>query len=445
MLISGASAWIICLLFLPGSTHSVIAFIAIGAGVVIVPALQGVAVSWVFLHFLGKGTLPFGRLLLSCGVPWVLLPSIVLLLHLRSPWASLMMVVVSVASAASLHQLVPADLASPELHKQESTSFGLLPVSHSGIWLALAIAAGLEGAAIPFVAGWLVAAGLLLAAAIFALLWQRASASSREAQARQNDRAPAKLALAFLLAVLVSTIALIPKLSGGWPGSGNHGLSGKNGRGREASAARGQVRNVAAGSGYKGIILWTVPKKKEIVAPAPLSLLPAAGSSRRPVVIPFDGPYWYFQVPHRSPGRNAHIVHGDPTGANIRSTSLLPLIMEAHQSLGSSIDLASCRELEVDIRNGDNIPGNILLGVTLTDSRRPGKPSMLLGERAVTSSQLGHFTVKAAPVDEALRYAIPLLRPIGKFDEITVDYVPAPDRAIIGAKIAIQQFVLVPR
>jgi hypothetical protein len=446
MLMSAASAWIICRRFLPAATHSVIALVGIGAGVVIVPALEGAAVSWILWHFLDKGTLRFGKLVLSCGVAWAMVPPIVLLLHLRSPWAPLMMIVVSVASAASLHQLVPVvDLALSEPHKQESTPFGLLPVSYSGIWLAMAIAAGLEGAAIPFLAGWLFAAGLLLAAAIFALLWQRASASSKEAQARQNDRAPAKLVFTLLLAVLVSTIALIPRLSGGWPGSGDRGLSGKSARGREGSAAKGQVRNASADPGYKGIILWMVPKKKEIVAPAPLSLLPAPGSSRRSVVIPFDGPYWYFQVPHSSPGRNAHIVHGDPTGVNIRSTSLLPLVMEAHQSLGSSIDLASCRELEVDIRNGDNIPGNILLGVILTDSHTPGKPSMHLGERAVTSSQPGHFTVKSSPVSEELRYTIPSRRPIDRFDEITVDYTPAPDRAIIGAKIAIQQFVLLPR
>ena len=198
--------------------------------------------------------------------------------------------------------------------------------------------------------------------------------------------------------------------------------------------------------GYKGIdSLAGCQKRSDVIAPAPMSLTPGLHTKSKICggTFHFDGPYWYFQVPYRSPGKHAHTAHGDPTGVNIRSTGALPLLMEAHQSLGSSVDLACCRSLEVDIRNGDNIPGKMLLGLILTDSHTPGSPSLALGAQTVVSSEPGHFVVKSAPVEEHLRYVLPARRDIRRFDQITVDLFPGSgsggDR---HAKIAIQQFVL---
>jgi hypothetical protein len=259
---------------------------------------------------------------------------------------------------------------------------------------------------------------------------------------RREDHAVAKLGLTFLLAISITMTVLMAGLSGGFGGGGvaaGHGASGGE------TARTKEPTRTAVDHGYKGIILWPAPKKKEIVAPAPMSLSLQAGMNRKPVVIPFDGPYWYFQPPHRWPGRNPHEDHGEPTGVNIRSTGLSPLIMEAHQSLGSPIDLACCRELEMDIRNGDNLPGNIVLAVILTDSRAHGQPSLTLSGQKVVSSEAGHFFIKSSPVEEKLHFPIPPQPKIKKFDEITVLFFPPADRAIIGVKIAIEQFVLRPR
>ena len=158
-------------------------------------------------HFFENGTLSYGRLVLACGVSWILLPPIVLLIHLGSWWAALIMVLTAAVTAPPLRRLVPTGAifpASPEQYEQR-TPFAMLPVSYSGIWLALAIAAAIEGAASPLAVGRVFVTGLLLSAAIFALLWQRSSSSSdssEEMRRRQDDRGSTKLTLAFLFADL---------------------------------------------------------------------------------------------------------------------------------------------------------------------------------------------------------------------------------------------------
>jgi hypothetical protein len=454
MFVSAGSAWLFCQRSLPSAEPSFFRLLVTGVGFVILPALEGMALSWVLWHFWSKRDVRFGRLMLACGVGWVLVAPIALLLHFDSAWALPMMVLAAVALAPGLHRLVftgelfpgnptSGDLASStERVRGEAVQFGLLPASHSGIWIALAVAAGLECAVIPWVKGGMFAAGLLLAAAVFVLLWQWASTASIEMEKRREDHAAAKLGLAFLLAISITMTVLLARLSGGFGGGGV--ASGHGARGSDIARVKEPTRT-AADQGYKGIILWPVSKKKEIVAPAPMSLSLEAGLNRKPVVIPFDGPYWYFQPPHRWPGRNPHEDRGEPTGVNIRSTGLSPLIMEAHQSLGSPIDLACCRELEMDIRNGDNLPGNIVLAVILTDSHAHGQPSLTLSGQKVLSSEAGHFFIKSSPVEEKLHFPIPAQPKIQKFDEITVVFFPSPDRAIIGIKVAIEQFVLAPR
>jgi hypothetical protein len=165
----------------------------------------------------------------------------------------------------------------------------------------------------------------------------------------------------------------------------------------------------------------------------------------KPLVIRFDGPYWYFRPPRRSPGSRAHVVHGTPLGVNIRSTDFVPLLMEARQSLGAAIQLTCCREIQVTIENHDNIPGRIALGILLTDSTSIGKPTLYLDQQPVISTEPDHFSVKSSPVQEVLRFPVPNHPRIDKFDEITVIFFPDTERAKAGAKIAIQEFQLLPR
>jgi hypothetical protein len=432
------------------------------AGYVIFSALVGVAITWALRRYLQStlgaslGTeyasgpqLPFGVLVLHAGAIWVLIPPIALLLWEDSRWAISMMILASLAAAVCMRALVPAplDLPSQESQSPAAVSLAMPPVPYSGFWYALAAAVGIEGSALPFAKREILTAGLLLGLAAFALHWRIASTPKATQRPPERDTRPvARLVSALALAILVTIFTLVPQLRDGLMGAGFLGGLGKNAKNHPVSVARKHTRNAAMGSGYKGIILWTVPeKKKEIPLIAPPVLSRISPADQRPLTIPFDGQYWYFQPPYKSPGAEAHVFHDDPAVANIRSTNWLPLLMEAHENLGSSIDLARCRELQVYIRNGDNHPGSVVLGVILSNSNLPGKPSLSLGGQPVVSTQPSHFTIKTSPAEEVLHYAIPARPRIDRFDQITIVFFPASERSLEGAKIGIQQFELIAR
>jgi hypothetical protein len=98
----------------------------------------------------------------------------------------------------------------------------------------------------------------------------------------------------------------------------------------------------------------------------------------------------------------------------------------------------------VTIENRDNVPGPIALSVLLTDTATPGKPPLMLGGQPVLSSEPGQFALKSAPTEEVLRFSVPKNMTTHKFDEITVLFLPDVAHFQVGAKIAIQQFVMVP-
>lgn len=87
----------------------------------------------------------------------------------------------------------------------------------------------------------------------------------------------------------------------------------------------------------------------------------------KPVIIPFDGAYWYFKQPDQRPKGDAPTVRDDPLSKNIRPTNMRPLSMEAHQNLNMSIKVDCCRTLRLAIRNADHEPGAIFVEVLLRD------------------------------------------------------------------------------
>ncbi len=119
--------------------------------------------------------------------------------------------------------------------------------------------------------------------------------------------------------------------------------------------------------------------------------------------------------------------------------------MAAYQNLGTSIDLTCCSEIEVAITNNDVRPGIIALGLRLADSSSIGEPSHDLGLRTIASSKPAQIPLNRPPVEEVLRFPISSSATIHRFDEITIFFVPAPERARAGAKVSIESFTLIPR
>jgi hypothetical protein len=164
-----------------------------------------------------------------------------------------------------------------------------------------------------------------------------------------------------------------------------------------------------------------------------------------PLVIYFQGPYWYFEARRPGRGLQPHIAHGNPTSVNIRTNDGLPLVMEVHQRLSSPISIASCREIEVSILDADQRHGRISLGIILSNSDVAGKPSLYLGSDPISSSSADDSTLPSSGRQEVLSFPIPVEGKVHGFNEITGLFLPGTERETLGSKIAIEQFELFPR
>src|SRR6202041_1640169 len=109
--------------------------------------------------------------------------------------------------------------------------------------------------------------------------------------------------------------------------------------------------------GYESLILWPYPERKQIVPPLPIEESLLGPGATHPMVLRFNGAYWYVQPPDKRPGPMAHEAHGTPLGVNIQSNNSSPVVMDAHQNLSTSIPITRCRQIEVGIENSDNKAG----------------------------------------------------------------------------------------
>jgi hypothetical protein len=209
-------------------------------------------------------------------------------------------------------------------------------------------------------------------------------------------------------------------------------------------AARDAHPSATGISGYESIVLWPLPEKKQIIPPLPARPNLLAPGSFKPLIIRFDGPYFYFQAGQR-PDSTSHQAQGTPLAAHIEATNSIPLSIEARQTLSTAIPIARCRAMEVNIENRDNQPGAVAMAVLLRDSTKPRQPAVYLGQQPIESTQPMHFTFKTAPVFETLRFEVPVHPSLRRFDEITVMLLPDVNHALVGPKIAIREFQLIPR
>jgi hypothetical protein len=421
-------------------------------------ALAGMAGAWFYWTrpsnpFRASPPLSFRLFALTNAAAWVWVPAVVLLSAQDSPAAACVAVFAAALLAIGLRKAIP--FTSPQQQPQSPAAgerhlfvetLRTPPREVHGYIVAVCIYI----AAFELHNSSNLDSSALFAFCAFLIAWELTLApEAAPAGSRANTRAARRLAMVVPAAVLVTLFALL------------FGIASRNLT--EAAAARANAQaadpsrqsappgqNTAQNAsqeifGYQSIILWPVPEKKQILPPLPVQTSLLAPGTTKPLVIRFDGPYWYFQPPHKGPSPMAHQAHGTPLAIDIHTNNFISLIMEAHQTLGSPIPLARCREIQVDIQNSDNHSGAINLALLLTDTSSPGRPQLYLGQQPVVSSQHGNFTVKSSPAGETLRYPIPSPAKIRKFDEITVMFFPDGANYDQGPKVAIQQFELLPR
>jgi hypothetical protein len=418
-----------------------------------VAVLSGAANGRFFCRPSGRNfSVSFGRLIIASAIGWVWVPSVVLLSRQRSlagvPIAAMAAVVMAgcVRKTVALQNSFPAhNVLHPEWKPRElfANFLDTSPREAGGFMIAVCLYA----AFFALHRQWLCAASFLLAFCAFLLRWKLTADSAPEpGNAESRSDAVLRLARVASTAVLITTGLLLLRLpDGNLSGAMNAFASVRAYSGKAPGEHAVAGRPATDFLGYRRIILWPFPEKKKVVVAVPSSTSPRGWDTSKPVTIPFDGSYWYFQPRGNTLGTRAHIAHGNPLTVDIRTTNYIPLIMEAHQSLGAAIPLACCREIRVTVENGDNAPGILALGVLLTDSTSLGKPTLYLDQRTVVSTEPGHFAIKSSPVPEVLSFPVPTHSRIQQFDEITVIFFPDTVRPYRGAKIAIKQFDLVPR
>jgi hypothetical protein len=411
--------------------------------------IVGTCSLWSFLTM--KPSLGLDLLCLNATINWIFLPCIVLLDRQHSVWILPAAILSTIATATCFKRLFPNAIETVQEDIEYMPASGMpvfcsLPVvdheRRRALWMSLCV----QAAILLLLAGMIVAASILLSICTFLLTW-RLSAPSIGAPGRKTKRyLGLRLTLLSILAVFATSLTLVPWLGSGYLAASLRGLFswGNVLHTRAISSPRPNAGTDK--SGYISIILWPPPKKKtKITNPPPHVQSYGAWNMSKPLVILFDGPYWYFKAPDKRPGVKAHVVHGKPALVNIHSTDWRPLLMEAHQNLDSPIDLDCCRAIDIAITNSDTRPGRIAIGVILRDSMSPGKPTKYLGEKPVVSSEPADFNMNRPPVKEVLRFSISQSGKLHQFNEITVVFLPAHERSLGGAKVSIRQFTLLPR
>ena len=248
-----------------------------------------------------------------------------------------------------------------------------------------------------------------------------------------------------LIVIVFTGIALLPFLKHSRFAAGLSVLLRTRTNASTSSLPKVDTRSLVPGRDYSGVILVLPPKPHEkIVPPTPANHTQLSNVLAKPVIIHFDGVYWYFKKPDQRPKADAPTVRGDPTKANIKSTDFQPLSMEAHQYLGTPIKMDCCNAIRLAIRNADDRPGAIYLEILLKDTTSKGSSTQSLGSLVVPSSEDRHMSLNRPTVQEVLSFSLPQGVRGKQFDEITVAIKPAKERARAGAHIAVQHFELVP-
>ncbi|QNI32136.1 hypothetical protein H7849_24600 [Alloacidobacterium dinghuense] len=440
------TAYLLC--HLPESHSPSLASLFVRAVIYILFGLVGGAIgAWLYWNrpsspFRIDPPVPFGLLALICSATWVWTPPSMLLSLQSSPVAPFISIVGAALLATSLRGIASVVLA-PAQPSLSSFVYGNGDLFATALYEPPFEAHGFVIALCIYASGYALFHGFTLASSAFGAVatflfgwkWGFAPPETFD-RTTERERAVLRLTLVALPAVFVTFWAML--------GVSYHNELGSIGAMANA-IAKANVRIKSPASfpsyGYESIILLPPPAKKELVFPFSAPGRLTAPEKSHPLVIHFDGPYWYLQPPDIRPGPMAHKAHGTPLSVNIKSNNSIPLIMQAHQSLGRSINIARCREIQIQIDNRDTESGTITMAVFVTDSILPGRPTLSLGTKSLTSPA----SIGAQPRHETLSFPFPAHTSFRRFDRITISLLPDMRHSLVAPKIAIEQFQIFPR
>lgn len=318
-------------------------------------------------------------------------------------------------------------------------SFALLPRNFHNLDSFLG-AFCLEGAACAFLALHMYIAQLLLLLATIALArrgWRMLQESPSGKPVRLNRRVSSVLAITTILIAF----AWLPHTGGGLYSTFENLLGSMFGRATQVVKADSTVQphEHVTELVFPGVILYpNKPHPVRLIVPRP-SHGEGSSSGSKPLVIPFDGVYWMWRRPDSGLPKTAVLRFGSPEKLGFRSTDNSQLWMEAHQTLGGTVGLDCCREVEMVVENADEYPDTTAVELVLRNTGLPGQPMQSLGLKQVP----GRGPLSTA--EQALAFKIPSGARMDSFNEITVLFRMKWTRGSRSAKIGIHQFVLIPR
>ena len=306
--------------------------------------------------------------------------------------------------------------------------------THYSLSLAMCASLFIQAAVFTGIAGWISTASVLAALAAICITARRFQSTDPWAATKPRwFNAFASVLAAFICAAL----GLLQHLEFGAGGSANAG-----GRARQTPAQRYDDDNSPSiGGDYRGVILWPEETKHTTLIPPLPQLHRTFGiGSENPLSIPFFGAYWIFKSPDRRPAPRSYETKGTLLDRTFRSPDYYPLQFEAHQNLGSSIDLACCKAIAIEVRNKDRDPLTISLQLNLIDATGPFPMNQNLGLQTISSTP-----TTDGVISERLTYPIPAAHVISRFDGFHIRFHLKGIRRNVSPKVAIDRFLLIPR
>lgn len=386
----------------------------------------------------------FATFALASAAGWVWIPSVMLLSTQNSPATAIIAAVGAAILAYGLRSALPAPAPPPEETGMFVATLRKPPFESAGY----IISAALYLAVLAFGGGQNVNAGAPLAVGAFVLAWNLTRAPFAGAGTySEMRRATVRLARVAVPAVLLTVYALLLGVERRNQGSAVKAAVFASAA-SDSTPADKAAKNPQGGDGimaWKSVVLWPLPPEKQGVIVPPQAALLAPGT-KEPLIIHFVGPYWYFHAPHTGPGPHPHQAHGNPLLQPIIANDFIPLVMEARQNLSSAIPLSRCREIDVAVDY--RIEGaSISVALLLANSAAP-RSQMYLGQQPVIDAwerPVNPNLPANLPEHKTLRFSVPTSARTPSFDQITVMFLTDKYHAMIGPRIAIEDFRLLPR
>ena len=198
---------------------------------------------------------------------------------------------------------------------------------------------------------------------------------------------------------------------------------------------------------HVGVILWPEEEKHTVIVPPLPQINSIFGvSSKNPLSIPFFGVYWFFKAPDRRPPPKSLETKGSPVTQTFRTPDQRPIQMEAHQNLGTHIDLSCCSSIQIVVRNRDRYPGTVGLELRLIDTFGALPIYQTLGVQTVQSTPNWSPNGEGvASQYETLTFPIPKSPAVKRFDEFAIRYHMTGMRSHRSPNVGIERFILSPR